>query len=136
MMRAFADSSYWIALLNPHDDLHQKALTLARRFAEHQIVTTEMVLVEILNGFASSGEYMRGKAIQVVDALRSNRQVIVIPQTTHQFENALLRYRRATDKSWSITDCASFDIMEQSSISAAITHDRHFEQAGFTALLR
>jgi predicted nucleic acid-binding protein len=136
MMQVFADSSYWIALLNPHDGLHQKALTLSRRFVGHQIVTTEMVLVEILNGFANSGEYLRKKAIQIVDALRTNRQVTIIPQTTRQFENALQRYRRAGDKSWSITDCASFDAMEQSSVSAAITHDRHFEQAGFTALLR
>jgi predicted nucleic acid-binding protein len=136
MMRVFADSSYWIALLNPHDGLHAKALTLSRRFVGHQIVTTEMVMVEILNAFASSGKYLREKAIQIVDALRTNGQVIIIPQTAHQFENALHRYRKAGDKSWSITDCASFDIMERSSISAAITHDRHFEQAGFTALLR
>jgi predicted nucleic acid-binding protein len=26
MERVFADTGYWIALLNPRDDLHQKAL--------------------------------------------------------------------------------------------------------------
>lgn len=136
MTRLFADSSYWIALLNSHDELHQKALRLARGFASHQIVTSEMVLVEILNGFADAGEYLRGKASQMVDALQTNQQVTIIPQTAAQFENALVRYRAAEDKNWSITDCASFDIMEQNSIDAAITYDRHFEQAGYRALLR
>src|SRR5579885_1085655 len=136
MKPVFADSSYWIALLNSHDELHQKAMVLARRFAPNQIVTSEMVLVEILNAFANSGEYLRGKAAQTVDALRMNQQVTIVAQTAEQFENALLRYNNAEDKNWSVTDCASFDIMEQSSIAAALTYDRHFEQAGYTALLR
>jgi predicted nucleic acid-binding protein len=30
------------------------------------------------------------------------------------------------DKSWSLTDCASFLIMEEENLTAALTHDRHF----------
>jgi predicted nucleic acid-binding protein len=40
------------------------------------------------------------------------------------------------DKSWSLTDCASFLIMEAMGIREALTYDNHFLQAGFTALLR
>jgi len=40
------------------------------------------------------------------------------------------------DKGWSLTDCASFVIMEDEGLPAALTHDHHFEQAGFQALLR
>jgi uncharacterized protein len=46
------------------------------------------------------------------------------------------RYSRSTDKSWSLTDCASFQIMDDQQINAAITYDRHFTQAGYEALLR
>lgn len=40
------------------------------------------------------------------------------------------------DKGWSLTDCASCLIMNADSINEALTHDRHFEQMGFRALLR
>jgi len=33
-------------------------------------------------------------------------------------------------------DCAAFVVMEALEIEAALTHDIHFEQAGFSALLR
>jgi predicted nucleic acid-binding protein len=47
-----------------------------------------------------------------------------------------VRYQTRPDKSWSLTDCSSFLIMESEGIEAALTYDRHFEQAGFQALLR
>ena len=40
------------------------------------------------------------------------------------------------DKEWSLTDCASFLVMQGKGIQDALTHDHHFEQMGFRALLR
>ena len=40
------------------------------------------------------------------------------------------------DHSWSVVDCASFVVMRTRQIQEALAFDRHFEQAGFTALLR
>jgi predicted nucleic acid-binding protein len=51
MKRIFADTSYWIALLNPHDELHGRAVALAQSCSDDQIVTTEMMLTELLNGY-------------------------------------------------------------------------------------
>lgn len=39
-------------------------------------------------------------------------------------------------KHWSLTDCISFVVMQQRGIRQALTFDRHFEQAGYEALLR
>ena len=63
-------------------------------------------------------------------------EVLVVPQTTQLFARALRRYRDMADKNWSLTDCASFLIMEDRQLVAALTHDRHFSQAGFETLLR
>ena len=49
MPEVFADTGYWIALLNGRDNLHSKARELSARFAGATIVTTEMVLTEFLN---------------------------------------------------------------------------------------
>jgi predicted nucleic acid-binding protein len=40
------------------------------------------------------------------------------------------------DKEWSLTDCASFEIMRERGLTEALAHDQHFVQAGFVALLR
>jgi predicted nucleic acid-binding protein len=134
--RVFADTSYWIALLNPRDELHRKALDVSERNPLDEIVTSEMVLAELLNSFGDRGPRLRQAAAKAVEALRSNRMVVIRSQTHEQFEAALLRYHEMADKSWSMTDCASFLIMEEEGIRAALTHDKHFMQAGFEALLR
>ena len=48
----------------------------------------------------------------------------------------LERYARSDDKAWGLTDCVSFVLMEEHSVTRALAHDHHFEQAGFEALLR
>lgn len=136
MKRVFADTSYWIALLNPRDELHEAALAVSRSNTFEQILTSEMVLAEFLNSFSDRGNVLRQVAAKAVEALRNNRTVAIIPQSSEQFEQALKRYKNMADKSWSFTDCASFLVMEVEGIRAALTHDRHFIQAGFEALLR
>lgn len=135
MTKLFADTSYWIALLNPHDDLHHKVITLSRRFASAKVVTSEMVCVELLNAFSGAGPHFRTAVAEAVSELRITAGASVRPQTSQQFENALLRYRQFADKNWSATDCTSFQIMESENIRMALTSDRHFLQAGFEALM-
>jgi predicted nucleic acid-binding protein len=136
MDRVFADTGYWIALLNPRDDLHHKASATSRNYRPNQIVTSEMVLTEFLNSFSDRGPRLRQAAARAVAALRDTSAMVIVPQTSLLFEKALAQYHDMSDKSWSLTDCASFVIMEEKRLTAALTHDRHFAQAGFQTLLR
>ena len=137
MKKIFADTGYWIALLNPNDDLHEKARTIRQSLISNEIiVTSEMVFVELLNAFSGMGEHNRKKAVKLVQYATQNTKIEVIPQTTALFEFALQQYKRRPDKNWSLTDCSSFQIMTQQNITEALAHDKHFEQAGFIALLR
>jgi predicted nucleic acid-binding protein len=95
-----------------------------------------MVLAEVLNALGSRGETIRAKAAEAVEQLRQAPNVTIVPQTSAQFAEALAFYRGHGDKEWSLTDCASFLIMRDSGLTEALARDRHFEQAGFTALLR
>jgi len=135
MRRVFADTSYWIALVNPRDQIHAKAVRVTQQISPVRILTSEMVLAEVLNSFSDGGP-LRHAVGGMVQKLSSNWDVVIVPQTSEQFETALRRYKQAADKSWSLTDCASFQVMEAEEIQAALTHDQHFAQAGFAALLR
>jgi uncharacterized protein len=134
MKQIFADTSYWIGLVNPRDQIHQKVIKISQQLFSVRLLTTEMVLGELLNSFSDSP--MRRAVAGMVLKLRNDRNVRIVPQTSEQFESALRRYRQAADKSWSLTDCASFQVMEAEQIQAALTHDQHFAQAGFETLLR
>ena len=57
-------------------------------------------------------------------------------QTPDLFDEAPNRLRRRPDKEWRIAYCASFLVMERLGIWQALTGDRHFEPAGFFAILR
>lgn len=132
----FADTGYWVALLNPGDNLHQKAQHLAKALQPVHIVTSEMVLTEVLNDFSKRGEYLRNVAVELIRELRSHPNTTIIPQTTQQFDRALLLYTQRKDKQWSHTDCVSFNIMEENGIAEALAYDKHFTQAGYTPLMR
>lgn len=134
MKVVFADTGYWEAVLNPKDNLNTKARAISSDLGKSRILTTEMVLDELLAALSPLPE--RTFAIRGVDAIRNNPNVEVVPQTSIQFREAFDLYKKMSDKEWSLTDCASFAIMKARGISEALAHDRHFEQAGFTALLR
>ncbi len=134
MKQIFADTSYWIGLVNPRDQIHQKVIKITQQLFSVRLLTTEMVLGELLNSFSDSP--FRRTVAGMVLKLRNDRSVRIVPQTSEQFERALRRYKQAADKSWSLTDCASFEAMEAEQIQAALTHDQHFAQAGFETLLR
>lgn len=70
MERVFADTGYWIALLNPRDDLHQKATVTSSQYDSAKIVTSEMVLTEFLNSFSDYGPRLRQAAAKAVESLR------------------------------------------------------------------
>jgi uncharacterized protein len=134
MKLVFADTGYWAALLHPRDGLHEAAKSASKSLGPVRIVTTEMVLAELLAALCKLPT--RSLVTRGVDSIRQNPNVEVVPQTSLQFAAAYERYRTFADKEWSLTDCASFELMASRGIHEALAHDQHFEQAGFIALLR
>ena len=136
MRVVFADAGYFIANLDDRDPLHARAKIVAAGLGLFKIVTTQMVMTEVLNYVSRGGENLRGLAAQMVQNLEDNSNVEIIPQTDGQFRGAVERYAARSDQRWSLTDCASFLVMEERNIFEALAYDRDFEQAGFSALMR
>lgn len=132
MTTIFADTSYYIALLNRRDLYHSRAVELTSAH-NGSIVTTAWVMAELGSYFASGTQ--RGRFIALFEGLRSNPGVIIVEPDTPQFESGIDLYRRRNDKDWSLVDCISFDVMRERNIADAWTTDHHFQQAGFNALL-
>jgi predicted nucleic acid-binding protein len=136
MRVVFADTVYWVAITNPRDALHLAATEMGSRLGAYRFVTSEMVLVEVLNAMSGDSNHLRCAAADLAQEIMDDPSIELVPQTAQLFRNALALYRERPDKSWSMADCASFLIMEQRQITEALTHDRHFEQRGYSALLR
>lgn len=130
----FADTFYYVALLNPRDASHARVLAFCRALGTTRLVTTDEVLTEVLNRFAGSGPYWRSKAAALVHDLRSNPDVDVLPQTRADFDAALALYEARPDKEYSLTDCRSMVALRALGISEVLTNDHHFSQEGFTIL--
>ena len=132
----FADTGYFIASLDDRDPLHERAKAVVEGLRPSRIVTTQMVVTEMLNYVSRGGQRLRMLAVDMVREMEKNFAVEIVPQTAAQFRAAVERYASRSDQRWSLTDCASFLVMEERGITVALAYDRDFEQAGFAALLR
>jgi predicted nucleic acid-binding protein len=133
MQRVFADTWFYLAALNPADPNHARSVALARAERRHR-VTTDWVLVEVGDALARTGN--RDVFSDFYKWIRNDAGTTVVPATRLLLEDGVQFYRYRRDKNWPLTDCISFVVMEDEDIRDALTGERHFEQAGFTALLK
>ena len=117
----------------PRDAHYAKAVSLTEN-SRSTILTTEFVVVELLNFFSK----VPGRAIVVefIRSLRRDPDTIIIPASNELIQRGFELFARRPDKEWSLTDCISFVVMEEHGVTEALTSDGDFAQAGFVALLQ
>ena len=130
-MAVFADTHFYVALLSRRDKHHSSATSWATQ-ARSRIVTTEFVLLETANFCRSARD--RERFSSFASALETNPLTTIVACDSTWFHRGLERFAARPDKEWSLTDCISFEVMEERGITEALTEDHHFEQAGFTLL--
>ncbi len=133
MNSVFADSFYFFALVNSGEAPHAKAVEFANSFAG-VVVTTRWVLTEVADGLARPGN--REIFLRMYQEMLAHPCVHIVGFSDELYERGLRLYGERLDKEWSLTDCTSFLVMQDQNIVEALTGDRHFEQAGFIALLK
>lgn len=132
MKAVFADTFYYLALLNSGDNAHAMAVDFSRSF-RGPTLTTAWVVTEVGDALAAPSQ--RKSFTVFLENIRNNPLLTLVGPSADLFEAGIALYSRRPDKEWSLTDCISFAAMEQYGLVAALTGDRHFEQAGFAALL-
>jgi len=112
MTAAFADTFYFLALLDSREEQHAQATKLSRDPQD------------------------RADFVAFYRSLLNHPRVNIVPADTRLFKRGVALFEQRPDKEWSLTDCLSFVVMQDKGITQALTGDHQFEQAGFTALLK
>ena len=129
----FADAGWFIALVDPKDGLHLRPIRWFHA-VDQPIITTRYVLPETFNALSDLAK--RRRCHELLASIISESDVSVVTVTPDLFDLGVHLHRERSDKTWSLTDCISFVLMQQQGVAAALAHDHHFEQAGYEALLR
>ena len=133
MRTVFADTFYFPTLLDSKEKQHAQAACMARDTGL-RLVTTEWVLAEFGDAYCHPAD--RADFVTLYRSLTGHPRVKIIPADTALFQRGVELFEKRHDKNWSLTDCLSFVSMREEGLTAALTGDKHFEQAGFTALLK
>ena len=129
-MKIFADTSGLFALLVRDDYMHVRAKMNFSYFARHgaQLLTSSFVLVETLAllqrrvGLAAVHDF-QSKIIPLLE---------IIWVDNGWYNRAIQRLFALNQRSLSLADCLSFEIMESREITCAFAFDKHFPENGFT----
>ena len=131
-MRAFIDTSAFMAVLNAGDRFHRKASAVWRRelTSDTEFVTTNYVLVETI---ALLQHRIGLKAVGVFER-------DILPAITVEWVDAadhrsgMAAVLASGRRKLSLVDCVSFEVMRSLGLRHCFTFDRHFAAQGFSSL--
>jgi predicted nucleic acid-binding protein len=134
MSAVFLDTGYLIALEAADDQNHAAAERHWSNFrkAPPPLVTTSFVLTEVVTFFNSRKRHE--KAVELGRMLLTSPAVNLIHVDEPLFHRGWEFFQQRPDKTYSLTDCVSFLVMQDQHITQALTLDQHFVQAGFQKL--
>lgn len=135
----FVDTGAWYANEVEDDNNHSQA----RKFMKNELasnaygvlVTSDYVLGETLTLLRTR----RGvkSALDFINKVRKSKSLQIVWIGNEIFDNAvqeLSKYDDKKDQDLSFTDCTSFSIMNDLSITNVFGFDAHFQKAGFNIL--
>jgi predicted nucleic acid-binding protein len=131
-LRVLLDTAFIVAINNSQDQWHaaaKRVVSQTRNAAE--VYVTEAVLIESANFLSMTN---REKIVGFIGSCQTSSNTYVI-SSPDLFSLGLRLYTARPDKTWSLTDCISFVVMQRESITLAATSDHHFVQAGFRAMM-
>ncbi len=130
----FLDTSYILSLEIKNDSAHQQVLQNWADLAMFStfLVTTTYVFDEVVTFLNSRN--LHYKAVEVGNRLLESKDIELLEIERTLFNQGWQYFQKHKDKSYSLTDCLSFIVMQEREIVTALTLDNHFRQAGFQIL--
>jgi len=110
MKPVFADTFYFLALLNERDPAHSRVVA-ASRATGLGLVTTEFVLIELADALCQPGQ--REEVLALWFVVQTDPAFRLVAATSDLLERARKLCRERPDKEWPLTDCVSFVVMQE-----------------------
>ncbi|MEL7070612.1 MAG: VapC toxin family PIN domain ribonuclease [Cyanobacteria bacterium J06634_6] len=138
MTSLFVDTSGWASVFIPTETHHAQATAYIHSAQKSRqiLITTNYIISELVALLGSRYRVPRTKIFQYIDGIKNTPLTQVAHIATETDSEAWKLCKSRPDKAWSLVDSSSFIVMNRLSISAALTTDKHFEQAGFVRLLK
>lgn len=95
MRTVFADTFYYLALVNPADNWHVRASAYTSTY-QGRILTTSWILTELADALAQPAS--RPAFLQVLAQLRADSDVSIVPSGEDVFEEGLRLFAARPDK--------------------------------------
>ncbi len=130
MKKTFADTGYWVSFLDENDQWMEIASKALEKIGNSEIITTELILIEVLNYFSKYRADIKKFVAESIESLFTDETVLILEHNHEDFLKALELYKFRLDKGYSLTDCVSMNAMHELGIVEILTNDRHFEQEG------
>ncbi len=133
--RVFIDTSGFYSVLDSRDVHHEHAKRCLSFSKNNPVgfVTTDYILDETATLLKARGlGHLTGRFFTLVHDSRALNIVFIDRELFRKTQAYFTQY---SDHAYSFTDCSSFMVMRDLGIEQALTHDRHFTEAGFEVLL-
>ena len=129
----FLDASYFLALLKPEDTAHPRALRWARHYDGRPQLTTTVALIEACDKHPTRERWRVFEGF--LTKLRADPLVTLVAVDAVLLDRAADFKRAHPARGWGLADCVSFVVMRDYGVTDALAADKHFNEAGFDALL-
>ena len=136
MKAIFADTFYWIALLNSRDTWHLEVVKVSQEISNSPLVISDGIIDELFAYSSKRGNLLRLKVSELYKIFRKDPNIQIISYSPQIRQKAIDLYEQRPDKGYSLVDCISMVIMKEMRISEVLTNDKHFAQEGFTILFK
>jgi predicted nucleic acid-binding protein len=131
-IRLLADTSTLLAHVLRDDQNHRSAETFLLDNRQARFVITDLVLAELATRIRARSD--AATAVRIADALLLSPRFEIVFLGKELLRGALARMSRFSDKRLSLTDCASFEIMDRLGLQSAFTFDCDFQDCGYKML--
>ena len=128
-MKLLVDTSALVALTFRDDRNHEPALAFVLAHLQARLVLTELILSEVATRVRARAGAQR--AVAVARSLFASRRYELLFVDPDIVSGALNHMARFADKRLSLTDCASFELMERLGLDSAFAFDTDFRDCGY-----
>ena len=128
------DTGYWIALFDSRDTKHAVAKSNSKTLLQnYRLYLTDFIIFETITYLNCSIE-RHDLALRFLEKVKEP-MLTIAPVDEDVKKEALELFKKYSDKSLSVTDCASFVIMKEKGVQQYAGFDDHFKQMGYTCVL-